>query len=80
MRLHAQHTGPQSLRRGLPARAKRAHTATGVPCPHCSGNSQVIDSRLSDREMRRRRVCLLCGMRFTTYEKWREDFVVDYQI
>jgi len=80
MRHYTQHTGPQSLRRGLPASVWPKSKSAGLPCPTCSGNSQVIDSRLSGNEIRRRRVCLFCGRRFTTYERWREDFVVDYQI
>ena len=84
MRHHTQHTGPQSLRRGLPASCPRKNWIVGglrgLPCPTCESSSQVIDSRLSGNEIRRRRVCLFCGRRFTTYEKWREDFVVDYQI
>lgn len=41
-------------------------------CPYCSQiNNKVIDSRLSkdSRTIRRRRECLACGRRFTTYEK-----------
>lgn len=39
-------------------------------CPYCSGgDSRVIDSRASDEEVRRRRACLACGARFTTYER-----------
>lgn len=41
-------------------------------CPFCSeDNDKVIDSRPSDEGMsiRRRRECLACGARFTTYEK-----------
>ena len=41
-------------------------------CPYCSQiNNHVIDSRLSKdgRMIRRRRECLECGRRFTTYEK-----------
>ena len=43
-----------------------------VRCPSCdSGNTKVIDSRhLSDGHMiRRRRECLTCLKRYTTYEK-----------
>jgi len=39
---------------------------------YCGGmESKVVDSRLSDdgSTIRRRRECLLCGKRFTTYEK-----------
>ena len=40
-----------------------------MKCPVC-GNlvSKVIDSRPTDSEIRRRRECLSCGRRFTTYE------------
>ena len=44
-------------------------------CPYCSQiNNRVIDSRLSKdgRMIRRRRECLECGRRFTTYEKLEE--------
>ena len=41
-------------------------------CPFCSANDdKVIDSRASEggRVIRRRRECLRCGKRFTTYER-----------
>jgi transcriptional repressor NrdR len=41
-------------------------------CPFCShGEDRVIDSRPSDEgsAIRRRRECIACGGRFTTYEK-----------
>lgn len=41
-------------------------------CPYCSFlESKVIDSRRTEdsREIRRRRECMQCGHRFTTYEK-----------
>ncbi len=40
-------------------------------CPYCSGTEdRVVDSRTSQegRAVRRRRECLACGRRFTTYE------------
>jgi transcriptional repressor NrdR len=39
-------------------------------CPHC-GNSQsrVIETRVSDDAIRRRRECERCELRFTTYER-----------
>jgi transcriptional repressor NrdR len=46
-----------------------------MKCPFCSEiNNKVIDSRLSKdaRVIRRRRECLECGRRFTTYEKLEE--------
>lgn len=39
-------------------------------CPFCGqADSKVIDSRESPDGVRRRRECLGCGMRFTTYER-----------
>jgi len=48
-------------------------------CPYCGGSgSRVIDSRPLDEGVRRRRKCLSCGARFTTYERVqsRNIFVV----
>ncbi len=44
-------------------------------CPFCrQGETKVIDSRGSeDFVIRRRRKCLQCGRRFTTYEKLEES-------
>lgn len=39
-------------------------------CPFCNyEDSRVLDSRGSDDGVRRRRECLQCGARFTTYER-----------
>jgi len=41
-------------------------------CPYCEANDdKVIDSRASDggKVIRRRRECIACGKRFTTYER-----------
>ena len=43
-----------------------------MKCPFCSHeNTRVIDSRPAEdnNSIRRRRVCVECGKRFTTYEK-----------
>ncbi len=43
-----------------------------MKCPHCGFNdSKVVDSRLNKEEtaIRRRRLCLECGRRYTTFEK-----------
>ena len=43
-----------------------------MKCPYCEyAESKVIDSRPTDEHeaIRRRRECLNCGKRFTTYEK-----------
>jgi len=45
-------------------------------CPKCGNeDSKVIDSRSSEAQdaIRRRRECLECGMRFTTYERREEQ-------
>ena len=47
----------------------------GVRCPYCRGNDdKVVDSRPADEgaAIRRRRECLACGRRFTTYERLDE--------
>ena len=46
-------------------------------CPFCKEDQdKVVDSRSSDsgRVIRRRRQCLACNRRFTTYEKTGESF------
>ncbi|NUQ36092.1 MAG: transcriptional repressor NrdR, partial [Planctomycetaceae bacterium] len=46
-----------------------------MQCPFCKAdNDKVVDSRSSDgnRVVRRRRECVDCGRRFTTYEKIEE--------
>ncbi len=38
-------------------------------CPYCqAGDSRVVDTRKVGKSVRRRRECLHCGQRFTTYE------------
>lgn len=44
-------------------------------CPYCDGEEdKVVDSRLSEegRSIRRRRECLACGRRYTTFERAEE--------
>lgn len=44
-------------------------------CPYCdSQDTKVVDSRLADegRAIRRRRECLVCGRRYTTFERAEE--------
>lgn len=44
-------------------------------CPYCANEEdKVVDSRLADegRAIRRRRECLRCGRRFTTFERQEE--------
>ena len=41
-----------------------------MKCPNCGYNdSKVIDSRPTENRIRRRRECLKCKERFTTYEE-----------
>ena len=41
-----------------------------MKCPHCGYiDSKVLDSRDVDDGVRRRRQCINCGNRFTTYER-----------
>jgi transcriptional repressor NrdR len=56
-----------------------AVASPGVRCPNCSSfDDKVVDSRASDdgASIRRRRECLTCGRRFTTYERLEETPVV----
>lgn len=48
---------------------------TGVRCPFCNADDdKVVDSRPADdgAAVRRRRECLACGRRYTTYERVEE--------
>jgi transcriptional repressor NrdR len=51
-----------------------------VICPYCEhGETKVVDSRVAGKgSIRRRRECLLCSQRFTTFERIEESplFVV----
>ncbi len=50
-----------------------------MKCPKCGSlNDKVIDSRQSKdgTVIRRRRECLDCGYRFTTYERFEEEKII----
>ena len=48
-----------------------------MKCPHCGyEDSKVTDSRNVDDNVRRRRECLGCGFRFTTYERIQTGNIV----
>lgn len=52
---------------------------TGVRCPYCHGlDDKVVDSRLAEAgsAIRRRRECLGCGQRYTTFERPEEAVLV----
>ena len=40
-----------------------------MECPYCGQDSRVLDSRGTRDVVRRRRECLACSRRFTTYER-----------
>lgn len=40
-----------------------------MKCPHCLANTKVLDKRENKEATRRRRECLKCKKRFTTYER-----------
>lgn len=44
------------------------HIIDSVQCPKCNGESKVIDSRDGETARRRRRECLRCKNRYSTYE------------
>lgn len=45
----------------------------GFRCPVCSAQTAVADTRPNRLGIRRRRACLSCGHRFTTYETAHEQ-------
>jgi transcriptional repressor NrdR len=50
-----------------------------VRCPYCGGSTdRVVDSRTTDAgaAIRRRRACLLCGRRYTTFERVEEVVLI----
>lgn len=46
----------------------------GIQCPRCNGESKVIDSRDGETSRRRRRECLSCKHRYSTYEIHAEEY------
>ena len=62
-----------------PTTRKRPQYVGHVQCPYCRTNDdKVVDSRLAEDQaaIRRRRECLACGRRFTTYERVEDVPVV----
>jgi len=48
-----------------------------MKCPYCGyTDSKVIDSREVNETIRRRRECLGCGLRFTTYERIQTSNII----
>ncbi|MGA2036031.1 MAG: transcriptional regulator NrdR [Acidimicrobiales bacterium] len=59
----------------LASRPSTGGTVAHVQCPWCRAlDDKVVDSRLAEdgAAIRRRRECLSCGRRFTTYERLEE--------
>jgi len=53
-----------------PMRVRLSEECTAVECPFChKDNDKVVDSRASGAAIRRRRECLACKRRYTTYER-----------
>lgn len=55
--------------------AVRASSVTSVRCPSCTADEdKVVDSRANEdgSAIRRRRECLVCGHRYTTFERYEE--------
>ena len=60
------------LRYTRPCYNQFRHVPSAMKCPFCGfANDKVVDSRESKEadSIRRRRECLKCGKRFTTYER-----------
>jgi transcriptional repressor NrdR len=48
-----------------------------MQCPYCAQpNSRVVDTRATNESIRRRRECLNCHKRFTTYEQITEQLLI----
>ncbi len=57
------------------AAARQGGSVQAVRCPSCAGfDDKVVDSRTADdgSAIRRRRECLTCGRRYTTFERYEE--------
>lgn len=46
-------------------------------CPLCGGDTKVTDTRPTEASLRRRRCCLVCAHRYTTYEVVSADDAKD---
>jgi transcriptional repressor NrdR len=48
-----------------------------MQCPYCAQpDSRVVDTRATNESIRRRRECLSCHKRFTTYEQIAEQLLI----
>ncbi len=62
----------KSLQKEGPKEIIHLPTPKKMKCPYCESESKVVDSRESEKSVRRRRECLKCKKRFTTYERLEE--------
>ncbi|MHB1700472.1 MAG: NrdR family transcriptional regulator [Acidobacteriaceae bacterium] len=49
-----------------------------MECPRCGAETKVINSRQMPLYVRRRRMCLECGHRFSTIEVSRDEAVIRF--
>ena len=83
-------SNPRAMKFGIPSGGQAGDKAYygrdhGMKCPNCAEfRTRVIDSRtLEEGTIRRRRVCVACRFRFTTYELYRPEvpeWMPDFQI
>lgn len=48
-------------------------TGHGFPCPLCKGKTATLDTRSSPTGTRRRKKCVECDHRFTTWESLQKE-------
>jgi transcriptional repressor NrdR len=70
--VHKRRAAGAARRAGIsPVTSRNSRFTAFMKCPFCKhSDTQVVDSRVNDEgdSIRRRRRCLDCGKRFTTYE------------
>lgn len=70
------------MARGKRRRLERPPGGASPACAACGSiaGSRVTDSRQAGETIRRRRECLACGERFTTYEQTHVPQALDWSI
>lgn len=77
---------PRKTGRELPRKLRKKYEgepsdALGLPCPICGHDQNiVVDSRPARLSIRRRRECLSCKTKYTTFETIAMESVIDFQI
>jgi len=61
---------------------RRERGTKGFACPLCGGRTAVVDARgrVTASVFYRRRQCVKCGYRFSTYETIEREAALDFQI